>query len=768
MKLTVPFIALILLITHVAAAQTDPRGDTSDSKRDIVAFSATAEANALAIQVQTAANWDFAATQIFLDTQGDGGFVVADMRADLMVEGATLYRYAGQGDDWTWQRIGEVPRTVAGSRLTVQVSREHLKGASASIVARTLSDDWQTALDTAPDAKAFNVDLSANPAANAADPAIAQATLDITAFAVAQEGDDVVFTAEAREGGDFGTYLLLIDTDLNADTGFQPPADPRFGFEMLISGDQLLRHNGATRDAWQWERIDVVKRSIDGRTLTVRIPAGRLASAEVATAVWAMSSDWQTRVDRLPSDGLKRIKVDAKPVAPRPEAKMADPKANRHLPARQRVQQAQSFYCYYGSGRVAELSHYDLVILHTPQMASDDVKRLKELGVVTIGYITVGEDDPREARKGDGTGPGGYASWYFDDDNDGQPDRNPIWKSYYTNANDPKWRADRVAEARRLVEEYGFDGIFLDTLDTATARPHTKPGMIQLVADLREALPDAPIILNQGFSMLPELAPLADGLMLESFTATYDFDSKTYMMNYPQSIDWHLGRVQNEILPVIDKHPLKVLVLDYAPEDAVERIQEAANRAATFGFLFAAAPIFLDDVYQTKVTGRSDAKWLEKMTTPELLSMTLEKAANGFPGGTVIMPSSAFAGYTVAPLVDGIADRSGLHWSKAAWASAEDGEASWLAVQLPSRRRGGKLRIDFEPSHPSKSLVVEVRDGETGAWRTAARINDNSARSVTIDLPQSACDRIRIVQPADGGSTARPNLLWLAQIHLLD
>ncbi len=70
----------------------------------------------------------------------------------------------------------------------------------------------------------------------------------------------------------------------------------------------------------------------------------------------------------------------------------APPKANRRAPPRQRFRDAKSFYTYYGAGKVAELSRYDVAILHTPQMPSAEVKRLSELGVVTIGYLTIGED----------------------------------------------------------------------------------------------------------------------------------------------------------------------------------------------------------------------------------------------------------------------------------------------------------------------------------------------------------------------------------------
>ncbi len=334
-----------------------------------------------------------------------------------------------------------------------------------------------------------------------------------------------------------------------------------------------------------------------------------------------------------PDRGLIDLQLDPSLIessVPEPEIAPAPRKANADLPARQRVADSDSFYCYYGSGKVAELSHYDVVILHSPQMAVQDIAALKDLGVVTIGYISVGEDD--EQRVGDGTGPANLASWYFDRDDDGQPDKNKIWNSWYANTNDPKWRADRVKEAKRLVEEEGYDGIFLDTIDTAQLYPEGAEGMVKLVKDFREALPDSPIILNQGFKLFDRLAPMSDGLMLESFTATYDFASKQYMMNYPSSLDSHTRNVNKNLQPVLEEYPMPIFVLDYARSSDHESIQTAADRAVSFGYQFASAPIFLDEVYINDIVGQADPKWLEMQATPELMSIVLAEAANGFPG----------------------------------------------------------------------------------------------------------------------------------------
>jgi hypothetical protein len=280
--------------------------------------------------------------------------------------------------------------------------------------------------------------------------------------------------------------------------------------------------------------------------------------------------------------------------------------------ARQRVRDPGIYYCYYGPDRVEELVKYDMVILHAPAATSDVVKQLKERGVVTIGYISCGEDET--LRVGDGTGPGGKASWYFDKDKDGKPDTHAIWKSIYANSADAKWRADRVAEAKRLVETVGFDGIFLDTVDDVTVFPETFDGMVQLINDFRRELPQAPIIMNQSWELLTKVAPAIDGLMLEGFSTSYDFEKKSYRRNPPKWDDDGLAMLQKYVVPTRRKHPFQVFVLDYAKAEQTELIQAAADRAATFGFQHAVAPVTLDEVYSIKVTAKPDPKWQQPQT----------------------------------------------------------------------------------------------------------------------------------------------------------
>jgi hypothetical protein len=762
----------------------DPAGDCGDASADLVSVASNVNRHHVQFLIETAGPNAFANTQVLVDTDRNSttGFSLGEQGFDLLVEGANVFAFEGSDQSsWQWRPIGQAARVVDKNRLKLAVAHdllavphELIDGHDVDYVVRTLTTEYAE-VDRLPDAGAIRLDLKPNAKeetvrlqpGEAADPSgdAIDAGRDVTSVKISQHEDRLVVEVEVREPGDFAQLLVLFDTDNNGETGYRSTAAD-FGFDALLSGGQLLQFGGQKQDVWAWETKEEAKVSVAERRFRAEFDAAALNGSSARVVVMQMSADWQTVVDLAPDDGAIDLQIDtSKTNSRRKTQTKAAPHGNRHLPPRQRVAQSESFYCYYGSGKVAELSHYDVVIAHSPQMQPASIAELKELGVVMVGYLTVGEDD--KLRKGNGEGPGGYASWYLDEDNDGQPDQNGIWKSYYADANDPNWLADRVAEAKRLVSKDGYDGIFLDTIDTASAFPQTAPGMVKLVEALRSALPDAPIVLNQGFSLLDRLAPFADGLMLESFTATYDFETREYVLHSPSSLDWTRGVANRVIAPVLAKHSLKVFVLDYAKPFDKERIQMAADRAATFGYLFAAGPITLDAVYERGLQGNPDPKWLEKQATPEAMKHTLTQEANGFPAGTVVVPSGCYGGYGVAAVVDGIADRESLYWSKAAWASAEDGEEAWIEFRFPRPLASGKLRIqwalDGGKLYASTRYRVEVLQAD--AWILVERVQANSEAATDHVLPDRPYDAIRILQTPSGGSTQRPNLMWIAQIE---
>ena len=136
-----------------------------------------------------------------------------------------------------------------------------------------------------------------------------------------------------------------------------------------------------------------------------------------------------------------------------------------------------------------------------------------------------------------------------------------------------------VADLEDGVQGFAFasglaaSATILDTLDTVDLFPKTKPGMVRIVERLREKFPNAVIVQNRGFAVLPETSKLIDAVMFEDYSTSLNFDTQKYL-----SSDGDISAV----LPVL-KTGVKVLALDYADDPKLRR--RAIDRAKAAGFL---------------------------------------------------------------------------------------------------------------------------------------------------------------------------------------
>jgi endo-alpha-1,4-polygalactosaminidase (GH114 family) len=113
---------------------------------------------------------------------------------------------------------------------------------------------------------------------------------------------------------------------------------------------------------------------------------------------------------------------------------------------------------------------------------------------------------------------------------DGIPDENGVWGSYYVNAGDLEWQKAIFDRMERLSSEYGVDGFFLDTLDTASPWGNygwMQKDMAMLLGAIRKRFPKEIVIANRGLFLLEKYAdivrPAIDGLMFESFLTEWDW-----------------------------------------------------------------------------------------------------------------------------------------------------------------------------------------------------------------------------------------------------
>jgi hypothetical protein len=243
---------------------------------------------------------------------------------------------------------------------------------------------------------------------------------------------------------------------------------------------------------------------------------------------------------------------------------------------------------YYGNWNTGLVNYartnYHLVILHpASNITSNQIAAIKRGrdniagtadDVLVLAYLSIGEDDRAGAPfAGDGQGPrvdprppdsdplssitnaagaasaGGtrHASYYLNSRNNqnGVPDQNPSFGSYYVNAGAPAWWSALKSMTKATSGQSGLDeilstnvgnafncnGLFLDTIDTAapntwgTAYEWTAPGMQALIQRIHTNYAGKLLMANRGlFFFDPNLKtypynirPYVDMVMFESY-----------------------------------------------------------------------------------------------------------------------------------------------------------------------------------------------------------------------------------------------------------
>lgn len=244
-------------------------------------------------------------------------------------------------------------------------------------------------------------------------------------------------------------------------------------------------------------------------------------------------------------------------------------------PLTSRLSDIGSYSVYYGTSpaEVNKLTNFDLAIVQPSTLKAAQLKTLHDAGTRAVAYMSIGELD-----KGSPYTSRVKKEWILGE--------NKNWGSQFINASEAGWQDIILEQADKLIKA-GYDGFFLDTLDTAELYAQAKPGMVQIVEKLRAKYPDAVIVQNRGFSMLSATAPSIDAVMFEGYSSAYDFGTKKY-----NAISGDPSYVND-----VAKRGLVVLALDYADPTQMDIITADYQRAQAAGFIPYVSTINLDKVY---------------------------------------------------------------------------------------------------------------------------------------------------------------------------
>jgi len=236
--------------------------------------------------------------------------------------------------------------------------------------------------------------------------------------------------------------------------------------------------------------------------------------------------------------------------------------------------QTQNWVCYYGAqDKTKELAQFDLAVLDpaTPQPPKNANGR-----PILLGYLSLGEVAESNKIYSRLKGKRFLLT------------RNENWKSRVVDVRALGWRQTVFGTLAPEIYAKGFDGVFLDTMDSPLELERTNPkykgvsdALVRMVKTLREKHPHGLICQNRGFEVLERTAPYIDYVLLESLFTKVDFEKDAYARTSDEDRRFMLDAVAKA--KAVNPQ-LIVLTLDYAqPKDgALAREAVAYSRKQGF------------------------------------------------------------------------------------------------------------------------------------------------------------------------------------------
>lgn len=144
--------------------------------------------------------------------------------------------------------------------------------------------------------------------------------------------------------------------------------------------------------------------------------------------------------------------------------------------------------------------------------------------------------------------------------------KNRVWHSMVMDVAQPEWADFLLEHVFRPIVEQGYQGFFLDTLDsyqliqenTAQAA-NSRAGLQQLIHRLKREWPDHYIILNRGFELFPEVTDDVFALAFESLYQGWDEAAGEYVDVPASDRQWLLAQVNH----ARQARKIPVIAIDY-------------------------------------------------------------------------------------------------------------------------------------------------------------------------------------------------------------
>jgi hypothetical protein len=221
-----------------------------------------------------------------------------------------------------------------------------------------------------------------------------------------------------------------------------------------------------------------------------------------------------------------------------------------------------------------ELRAFDVVVVD-PDHGTISPANHQHADSSVFAYVSLGEVHPTRP-------------WFNELPTQWQAGQNSAWGSVIIDqaaAGYPAFVTDKVIAP---LWDKGYRGFFLDTLDTwhliaktPEAQARQQAGLIATIRAIKARFPDAKLIFNRGFEILPTVHDLAWMVAAESLFQGHDASKNSATEVSAADREWLLAQLGS----VRERYKLPVLVIDYVPSNQRELARKTAEKIRALGMI---------------------------------------------------------------------------------------------------------------------------------------------------------------------------------------
>lgn len=188
-----------------------------------------------------------------------------------------------------------------------------------------------------------------------------------------------------------------------------------------------------------------------------------------------------------------------------------------------------------------------------------------------IGYLSVGEIEPYRE--------------YFNGLKNYVIGKNPRWNSFIADIRNKNYREFLLNNVAKRIIDKGFEGFFLDTLDSYKLASDKKEwkefqkAEIEFIKALRKKYPDKLIIVNRAFEIIDKIYRYIDAVVVESLFFTVGNRG-----NYVETDNDYRNAIFT-ILEKIKKYQIPIIVIDYVDPSEKELAETIVEEISKKGFI---------------------------------------------------------------------------------------------------------------------------------------------------------------------------------------